>query len=57
MNADGDCSTPIHDLAEEIEALVQQKYPGLAIQDICAAMEMVRVWLLLAAMEEGSETE
>ena len=46
---------PLHDLADDIEALFSTKYPGLEMQEICAAMEMVRVRLLLVALD-GDET-
>ena len=47
--------TPLHELADDIEALVISKYPGLEVQEVCAAMEMVRVRLIAGAV--GDKTE
>lgn len=47
--------TPFYALAEDLSHLIETKYPGLQVEEVCAAMELIRIRLIAGAILKESE--
>jgi len=43
---------PTRDLIEEIKELIIKKYPGLDVEEVVAALEVVKVNLVIGSIHE-----